>query len=218
MNAPKPMYNNIIHIPPADINNAFNNENDGINDDNNDEKDEELIEDEDDEKDILLGMTPGGPNDDITPGGPVGAEPEPEAVGVIDKWINWQPITEEEKDLQFEISAGLIDNNPNIDMQKAIEIARQKIIEMKKNNKPLAIPDDLSSQRRGSQIQSIGPSAQKEKKKRESKLLKKKINNKNENNIQNNIQNDNDNDNDDDAYQMQAKIMAQIQQNQIPII
>merc|ERR1712113_635481 len=96
MNAPKPMYNNqqnaekiapnvsdlgdndnnYIIIPPADINSAFNNNNLFYQKSATKESVDEH-QDEDDEKDVLLDITPGGPDDDnVTPGGPI-----------IDPWI-----------------------------------------------------------------------------------------------------------------------------------
>eukprot|EP01084_Bolivina_argentea_P176540 305473_1 len=110
--------------------------------------DDELDEDE---KEILLEEeTPGGP----TPGGPdeiynpinndIALQPmvEPAAMS----WENWQPTTEEEKEIQFEIAAALIDSS-NMDTSKAMKIARKKIIEMKKKNEPLTVPSNLSPRR-----------------------------------------------------------------------
>merc|ERR1712083_1025404 len=109
MNAPRPM----MDIPP-------------INDDENDDDidGDEDNEDEDDEKDILLGITPGGPNG-VTPGGPMEDENDES-----DAWNDWKPQTEQEKDLQFEIAAALMDKK-GIEMGEAMKTALDLMIEMK---------------------------------------------------------------------------------------
>merc|ERR1712228_448509 len=106
-------------------------------------------DDDDEEKDILLGLTPGGPNDATTPGN----EQE------FDEWSDWQPQSEQEKDLQFEIAAALIDGSGGqIEMNQAMKEALLLMIQMKKNNEPLTVPSNLSSQQ-----QIIGPSAKQQK-------------------------------------------------------
>merc|ERR1712154_60177 len=153
--------------------------------DSNSKKDSmDLVRDfDDDEKGILLGITPGNFVEE-------------------DPWKNWQPQTAEEKDVQFEIAAALMDKK-NIDITKAMEKARQKMVEMKRNNEPISVPANLS-QRRASEIQNFGPSARKKTKNKETIDILMEFNDEieKEMKMEQNV--------DDESYRIQSMIMQQI--------
>merc|ERR1719365_217114 len=91
MKAPRPMQSpsasDVPFIPPMGREMEAHG---GVEED----EDEDALDDEDDEKDVLLDLTPGGPND-ATPGGPVPQQQQVEVEVETDPWEDWQPTNEE---------------------------------------------------------------------------------------------------------------------------